>query len=90
MKLDGDKDDWSLLPLASIRQVVKVLTYGAKKYDRDNWRKVDAQRYYAAFMRHFYAWYTGEVRDPESGLPHLAHCLTNLIFLYELTGGERE
>lgn len=89
VKHDGEKDRWDLLPLRAVRGVVKVLTFGARKYAPDNWRKVpDARpRYYAASMRHLAAWWEGEERDPESGLPHLAHAACCLLFLLALEDG---
>lgn len=86
--MNGRKDDqgkprWELLPLEPVAAVVDVLTFGAKKYAPDNWKKVEnpVDRYYAAVMRHLYAWRQGEILDPESGLPHIAHALCSLIFL---------
>jgi hypothetical protein len=85
VKYDAEKLRWDLLPMAPVEQVVGVLTYGAKKYDDENWRKVDNQRsrYYAAAMRHIVAWWLGERDDPESGFHHLAHAMCCLIFLME-------
>ncbi len=85
VKYDAEKLRWDLLPMALVEQVVGVLTYGAKKYDDENWRKVDNQRsrYYAAAMRHIVAWWLGERNDPESGFHHLAHAMCCLIFLLE-------
>lgn len=82
-KFDGDKPDWSLLDLNILEDTVKVLTFGAKKYDRDNWQQVKngEQRYYAALIRHLNAHRSGEKLDPESGLPHLAHAMCCLTFL---------
>ena len=87
VKHDQEKDRWDLLPWGPIRSVVKVLTYGARKYAPENWRKVpDARnRYFAAAMRHLEAWWSGEKDDPESGFPHLAHVLCCVIFLLELS-----
>ena len=84
-KHDDNKERWDLLPVSSIRAVVKVLTYGAKKYGGNNWRKVDdaKNRYYAALLRHITAWREGEAYDPETGEAHLAHAMCNLIFLME-------
>lgn len=83
IKHDQDKPDWSLLPLSLLAPVVRVLTFGAKKYARDNWKYVeDAEnRYFAAAMRHLTAWQQGERLDAESGESHLAHALCCLIFL---------
>ena len=82
-KFDQDRPDWSLLPLNLLSGVVKVLTFGAKKYARDNWMHVpDAKnRYSAALMRHFAAWQSGEKVDEETGLSHLHHIGCCLVFL---------
>jgi hypothetical protein len=86
-KDDQGKPDWSLLDLSVVESVVKVLTHGAKKYDRENWRKVpDARnRYFAACLRHLKAWQSGEILDSESGENHLAHATCCLIFLMGVT-----
>lgn len=67
--------------------VLDVLQYGLKKYgERGGWRRVDdaQDRYWAAYKRHIDAMdensQDGGV-DPESGLPHKAHVLCNLLFL---------
>lgn len=84
MKFDTDKLRFDLIPAIAIEGLAAVLTYGAKKYKPNNWRSVDAERYIAAFNRHWHAYTAGELLDPDSGLPHLAHCMTNLTFLLEL------
>jgi len=88
MKFDKGKPDYSLLPFAAVDEVVKVLTYGADKYDRFNWEKVEAVRYQAATMRHFSTHMQGEKIDPESGISHLAHAICSLLYLlyFELKG----
>lgn len=85
VKADAEKPSWTLVPWSAMAQVVAVLDYGARKYDRDNWRKVhDAKRRYAdAALRHLTAWLGGEKADPESGLPHLAHAACCVLFLLE-------
>lgn len=89
-KNDQDKLMYELLPAQTIQDLVRVLTFGAKKYSPDNWKKVPhaTRRYYAALMRHVEAWRMGEEKDPESGLPHLSHALCCLVFLHQL--GEYE
>lgn len=84
MKFDTDKLRFDLIPAIATEGLAAVLTYGAKKYKPNNWRSVDPQRYVAAFERHWHAYISGEMLDKESGLPHLAHCMTNLTFLLEL------
>ena len=84
-KFDGDKLRYDLVPPSLGREVAKVLTFGAKKYDAHNWKKVDdVNRYVAALYRHLEAWRAGEETDPESGFSHLAHAATNVAFLIEL------
>ena len=82
---DTGKPDWSLLPLDATEKVVEVLTHGAEKYSRDNWKEVPnaENRYYSAMMRHVVSFRRGEYLDPESGLPHLAHAICCLLFLLE-------
>ena len=84
MKFDDGKLRYDLTPAIAIEGIAAVLTYGAKKYKPNNWRSVDPQRYVGAFERHWQAYMRGELVDSESGLPHLAHCMTNLAFLLEL------
>ena len=86
IKHDKAKPRFDLIPPHAERQVAAVLEYGARKYAPDNWRKVDdAQaRYLAAARRHINAWMQNEPYDDESGLPHLAHAITSLMFILEL------
>jgi hypothetical protein len=84
-KFDGGKLEYGLLPPLALKSVVDVLTFGAQKYERDNWKHVpdSKRRYFDAAQRHMWAWKEGEVDDPESGRHHLAHALCCLMFLYE-------
>jgi len=83
LKYDTDKLRWYLLPMECVEDVVRILTFGAKKYADNNWQLVDNanERYYSAMMRHLVAWRKGELIDPESGEPHLSHAMCNLTFL---------
>lgn len=82
-KYDGDKPRMSLIPPQAIIEISKVLTFGAHKYDDNNWQYVDnaKSRYADALLRHIFAWLDGEQTDPESGLHHLAHAGCNILFL---------
>jgi Domain of unknown function (DUF5664) len=84
-KFDGGKLEYGLLPPLALEETVKVLTFGAQKYERDNWQKVpdSKRRYFDALQRHVWAWKTGEQIDQESGIHHLAHAMCCLMFLYE-------
>ena len=84
-KFDGGKLQYGLLPPLALKSVVDVLTFGAEKYEPDNWKHVpdSKRRYFDALQRHVWAWKEGEQLDPESGRHHLAHALCCLMFLYE-------
>lgn len=79
----GDaKEDLTMIDPQFLREVSKVLAMGAEKYERDNWRKgTKYQRRMASALRHIMTWIDGEDLDDESGLPHLAHAVTNLMFV---------
>lgn len=85
-KHDQDKPRYDLIPPAAIEEMVKALTFGAKKYAPNNWRTVpDAKsRYTAALLRHAFAMLRGEKRDPETGLHHAAHIMCCASFIAEL------
>jgi hypothetical protein len=91
-KYDKGKPDYSLIPHKAELEVVKALTFGAKKYDRENWRNVPDyyNRYYAAARRHLSAVRMGEDLDPETGLHHLSHAICCLYFLLELEIEKRD
>jgi hypothetical protein len=62
-KFDGNKLEYGLLPPLALEATVDVLTFGAQKYERDNWKRVpDAKRrYFDALQRHLWAWKQGEI-----------------------------
>jgi hypothetical protein len=84
-KFDNGKLEYGLLPPLALEETVKVLTFGAQKYDRDNWQKVpdSKRRYFDALQRHVWAWKKGQQFDEETGIHHLAHAMCCLMFLYE-------
>lgn len=84
VKFDDNKPRWGLLPWEGINEVVKIFTFGAKKYGDYNWAKHNGlswSRVFDALMRHLFAWYTGEDIDPESKKSHLAHAACGVLFL---------
>jgi Domain of unknown function (DUF5664) len=86
-KFDQNKLPYHLIPVDSLKEFVKVLAFGAAKYNERNWEQgCEWHRLYAAAQRHLNAWWAKENRDQESGLSHLAHALCCVIFLltYEL------
>jgi len=89
-KYDSGKLQYDLIDTYALEDMAKVLTLGAEKYDRYNWKNVEEHRYVAAMMRHFEAYRKGELYDPESGLSHLSHAMVNLMFLYCFERGKDE
>lgn len=89
-KHDSGKPLMGAVPPNALLAVAKVLTFGAEKYGRDNWRQVEnaETRYLDAAMRHINAYQRGELADPESGESHLAHALCSLMFMLELRVSE--
>ena len=86
LKYDGEKPMMHLLPPKAINEVAKVLTFGAQKYDEENWRKLDnlQSRYTSGALRHIFAHIDSETLDTESGLSHLAHAICCLLFKLEI------
>ncbi len=86
MKFDTGKLQYSLIPTSATHALAEVLTYGANKYAPNNWQLVEngEVRYMDALFRHLEAFRSGETHDPESGIHHLAHVLTNVAFLHYL------
>ena len=81
-KNDTGKARMDLIPPEAIQALADVLTMGAAKYADRNWEKGFAWgRSIAALLRHLWAWIGGEDTDPESGLSHMAHVLSNAAFL---------
>lgn len=81
VKDDSAKLRYDLVDFKSLDQMVAVLTMGATKYGPNNWKNVEDERYVAATLRHFSSYRKGEFLDPESGQPHLAHVMCNIMFL---------
>jgi len=81
VKFDEDKLDYTLIPKQALDEVVRVLMYGAEKYDRDNWKRIDdgRDRYNRAALRHLFSEVDGEDLD-ESTYFHLAHAAASCLF----------
>lgn len=81
-------------PLALL-EVAKVAGYGTMKYDRYNYLKgFKWSLSYDALQRHLHLFWSGQDKDEESGLYHLAHacwhCLALISYsLYHLGTDDR-
>lgn len=75
-------DDFAMAQMA----IAEVGTYGANKYSDCGWKYVpDAYRRYTdAGHRHRLVRASGEKRDPESGLLHLAHAAWNAMAVLQI------
>lgn len=91
-EIAGVKDKTGKPPLGmtfalrkAVNAIAYVREYGLKKYrNADNWKRVPMQDWADAAERHLTAWQSGEKVDPESGMSHLWHALTNLAYMAEL------
>jgi dATP/dGTP diphosphohydrolase len=83
MRWNGDKVRLDLVPAEWVMGLGEVLTFGAKKYEANLWRRGMAfSACIGSSLRHIYKWTMGEEKDPDSGLHHLLHAAVNLLFLY--------
>lgn len=87
-KHDSNKIDLSLIPYSALIAEAKALMVGAKKYNRNNYKKgLKASQLVAAAQRHLLAWFDGQENDPEDGQPHLGSvraCIGMLIEIQKL------
>lgn len=95
VKYDSGKPRMSLIPPDALVEVAKVMTFGAEKYDKNNWRKgISYERLLDAAERHIikFGSHLWEDVDEESGINHLAHAIVNLMMLlqFELEGRSKE
>jgi hypothetical protein len=81
-KYDSGKLPYHLLPPELLESIAEVLDFGAKKYAPRNWELgMSWSRVFSALMRHMWAWFRGEDKDPETGFSHLAHAACCIAFL---------
>lgn len=71
-----------LVPPELMVEVAKVLTFGAEKYEENNWKKgLSDENCLSSCLRHICKYMAGEEFDNESGISHLSHAACNLAFL---------
>ena len=85
-KFDSEKPMMQLLPSKALVEVSKVLSFGANKYGKENWRELDdlQDRYTGGTLRHIFAHMDDEFKDPETNYSHLAHAVCGLLFKLEI------
>jgi hypothetical protein len=86
-KHDQGKAPWHLFPWDAAHEVVRVLDFGAQKYQERNWEGgIAYSRLFSAAQRHLQSWFQDrEDADPETGISHLAHAGCCVLFALALT-----
>ena len=94
-KYDGGKTrvtEFILDFAPELMEVAKVWEFGANKYAKSNWKKVEngKERYMNALFRHLLQSETEPV-DSESGLSHTVHAIFNALAVlhFEMKEGEQ-
>lgn len=83
LKFDDGKPPLDLIDAHFLEDVGRVLGYGAKKYDVNQWQKgMSIGKAMAGVLRHCFAILRGEYLDPETKLPHMAHATCGLMFVH--------
>lgn len=81
-KHDNGKPLVSLVEPSFIIGLSEVMTQGADKYGKDNWKLCEEpERYLNALLRHTLTYWGGEKVDNESGKSHLYHIAFNAMAL---------
>lgn len=82
LRFNEGKLRWALVPQSSLSPMVRVLEFGAQKYDAHNWKKgLPYTQVCESLKRHLDAFMEGEDNDPESGISHIGHIMCNAMFL---------
>jgi len=80
-RFNEGKLQWNLVDWESLKEFVKVLMFGSKKYAPDNWKKgLNREEILESMQRHLVALFNKEETDPESGLHHMGHIICNAVF----------
>lgn len=100
IKYDQNKHKLSQFPREAMEAVCEVMEYGARKYEKGSWNRVDVQRYIDAAARHLYAMQdineNGKEcinlakKDEESGIEHLYHLACNVVYAVSLYRREKK
>lgn len=82
-KFDDGKPRYDLVDDDAEAEFVAVLSFGAIKYEPDNWRSVPElkKRAFSALRRHLRSFRRGDLLDGEMGLHHLAAASACVHFL---------
>lgn len=85
LRYNKGKPRMELIEAGFMEEVAKILTFGAEKYEIDNWKKFDNEKRFqtiGSLMRHLEEYRKGNKMDSESNCSHLCHIVTNAMFLW--------
>jgi hypothetical protein len=81
LRFNTGKLPWGQMHYGAMEPMIRVLAYGAEKYDDRNWQKgLVPREVLECLQRHLAALMDGETHDKESGLPHIGHVMANAMF----------
>lgn len=81
LRYNDGKLKWTYVHFGSLEPMVKVLMFGAQKYEPFNWQKgLKKDEILESMQRHLGKLIDGEENDPESGLHHIGHIMCNAMF----------
>ena len=84
MKFKEGKYRPSLVYSSLLKEISKVRQYGKEKHGGfETWDTTKPIEHFDAAVRHINAYVEGETNDKESGLNHLSHSASNLMFEIE-------
>lgn len=91
LRYNDGKLKWSYVHFGSLEPMVRVLMFGAQKYEPFNWQKgLKKDEILESMQRHLAKLIDGEINDPESGLPHIGHIQCNAMFYQYMVMKELE
>lgn len=78
---NSGKPKWHLVDLESLTPLVRVLEYGAVKYEPFNWKKeMSREDILDSMMRHMVSLLSNKEIDEESKQHHIGHIMANAMF----------
>ena len=81
LRYNEGKPKWSLVHYKSLEPMIRVLEFGALKYEPENWKKsMDLKEILNSMQRHLAKLMDGEEVDSESGISHMGHIQCNALF----------
>lgn len=92
IKHDKGKPELSLIDQGFLFEMGRILTEGAKRYGRNNWRLLDSERTYNAALRHAHKCTETELieNNEDFGGSHETYAAIELMFTYCIKRDKKE